>query len=157
MAVRWDWEDERPLAKWISVPGSVQYNKLKTISLKTSKTFGCLLYEKTDTLGKSFICSSFRGDANMTKILGAGGSVEINATTTVEIFMNSFGQSALDRTNYFKRVVSLMNSLGYSDCRYNYGENVGTLWFSISCSSQSTYENGLATFNKILCQVFGIQ
>ena len=153
---RWDWEDEKPLWKWISTVGSSQYNRLHTIGLKASNTFGSLLYEKEDALGYRFCCSNLYSD-KMKKVLGTGGTVEVSVDASyAEIYLNSRGQCALDRTNHFNRVVSLMRALGH-DCAYNYAEHTGALWFSVKTTSQSAYEKGISDFDRILRQVFGLQ
>ncbi|MBR4942867.1 MAG: hypothetical protein IKZ28_02445 [Clostridia bacterium] len=150
---RWDWEDERPLCKWVDDITCARYKKLKTISLKTANTFGALLYEMDDR--DNYRCVNFYSDG-MKKVLGASGSVEVSIASGAEFYLNSRGQNALDRTNHFKKVVAMMNALGYQNCRYSYGSNTGSLWFSISTASQATFEKGLSDFDRILRQVFGL-
>ena len=155
MAVRWDWEDERPIDKWYDV-GLSNYEKCRTIALCTSHTFGSLLYEREGPAGYGYTYLAQASGDVMKKILGNSGTVEIFPGAGFEVYLNSFGQNAIDRKYIFQRVVSDMKAKGYNDVAFNLDESHGTLWFSVKPYPKAAFEQALRAFNECLSRNFNV-
>ena len=156
MAMRWDFESERSLTKWVDMDDP-EYPKYRAISRCASNTFGSLLYERQAPMGSGYTYWATPSGDSMRKILGNGGTVELIPGSYFEVYLNSRGQNAIDRKYIFQRIVAEMKAKGYHDVAFHLdGTSGGSLWFRTKTYPKAAFETALRALDACLCRNFNV-